>query len=798
MADGTIRVGTKIDFSGVKADIKAFKKELETIKKESDKLDARENEVRERYNAELAEDKQFPAEMSHREEIDKKYAAQFDSIIKDRETLNQKAQQYNALLDEANQKLQEQSAIQQAGKELTGAVRTSGEIDKIQTEEQYQSMLAQTQARMERIAAEAEKIAAKHGVSKEKLLSNNAEYQRLSDLLTQLKGKQGQFEKATEKTMKTAQKTAKGAQKSMGGLGTAITNGIKQLTKMGLAMFGVRSAYNLLRKATNSYLQSNEQLKNQMDSLWNVAGQAVGPFVEAMVKGISTLVVWVNSLVQALTGINLIAKANAAALKKQTSATKSAASAASLAGFDEMNKLSDSGGGGGGSSGATTGLFDTSLAGNIPKILEEVKQKIIEGDWFGAGEILGGAIMDGIMSIDWKSVGGTIGDILGGIFHFVLGAALQIDPFELLGGIKELLGSLFHSLAEAVQSLDWFEIGKKLITWILYALAMSNPYTIILAWLLSPNTEDIASGAAELIGSIIGALASAAVGLWQEIKRIATDLWDTIKYYFSEYVDWGGTPGEIIQGLWNGIVAALKDAGNWIKENIWEPFKEGFQKAFDIHSPSRKMVEFGKLIIDGLFYGIVGNIDKVKQACTDIWNAIKSKFANVGGWFKDTFSAAWQKVKDVFSEKGKIFDGIKEGISSTFKTIVNGLITGINKVIATPFNNINTMLNTIRGIEVLGVSPFNGLWSKDPLAIPQIPKLAVGGIVNRPSRGIPAIIGEAGAEAVLPLENNTEWMDILADKIGGNVTIPIYMDGKKIATYVVDIQKKKAFAMNGA
>ena len=79
-----------------------------------------------------------------------------------------------------------------------------------------------------------------------------------------------------------------------------------------------------------------------------------------------------------------------------------------------------------------------------------------------------------------------------------------------------------------------------------------------------------------------------------------------------------------------------------------------------------------------------------------------------------------------------------------------------------------------------------------------IPKLAVGGIVNRPGRGVPAIIGEAGAEAVLPLENNTEWMDILADKIGGNVTIPIYMDGKKIATYVVDIQKKKAFAMNGA
>lgn len=101
-------------------------------------------------------------------------------------------------------------------------------------------------------------------------------------------------------------------------------------------------------------------------------------------------------------------------------------------------------------------------------------------------------------------------------------------------------------------------------------------------------------------------------------------------------------------------------------------------------------------------------------------------------------------------------------------------------------------------LEESGQKMANNFYSSSNFTGNPLPKLAVGGIVNRPGRGVPAIIGEAGAEAVLPLENNTEWMDILADKIGGNVTIPIYMDGKKIATYVVDIQKKKAFAMNGA
>ena len=100
-------------------------------------------------------------------------------------------------------------------------------------------------------------------------------------------------------------------------------------------------------------------------------------------------------------------------------------------------------------------------------------------------------------------------------------------------------------------------------------------------------------------------------------------------------------------------------------------------------------------------------------------------------------------------------------------------------------------------LQQTGQSMAQGFYDSSDFSGNPLPKLAVGGIVNRPGRGVPAIIGEAGAEAVLPLENNTEWMDVLAEKIGGNVTIPIYMDGKKIATYVVDIQKKRAFAMNG-
>ena len=69
-----------------------------------------------------------------------------------------------------------------------------------------------------------------------------------------------------------------------------------------------------------------------------------------------------------------------------------------------------------------------------------------------------------------------------------------------------------------------------------------------------------------------------------------------------------------------------------------------------------------------------------------------------------------------------------------------------------------------------------------------IPRLARGGIVNRATL---AQIGEAGREAVLPLERNTGWMDLLAQKIsdqpGGasTIVIPVYIGEEKVAEHVV-------------
>ena len=117
-------------------------------------------------------------------------------------------------------------------------------------------------------------------------------------------------------------------------------------------------------------------------------------------------------------------------------------------------------------------------------------------------------------------------------------------------------------------------------------------------------------------------------------------------------------------------------------------------------------------------------------------------------------------MKKVFSTGGRIFDGIKDGIVNAFKTVVNAIIGGINRVVAIPFNAINGVLDGLRGIDILGIRPFGWLGRID---VPRIPTLAQGGYA---SGATGAIIGEAGKEVVLPLERNTDnWAGLLASTL---------------------------------
>ena len=217
-------------------------------------------------------------------------------------------------------------------------------------------------------------------------------------------------------------------------------------------------------------------------------------------------------------------------------------------------------------------------------------------------------------------------------------------------------------------------------------------------------------------------------------------------------------------------------------------------------------IDFVQSVIDwvkGLakwFSDIWNNIGKtINKVFIDAWNGIKNFGAWVGNLFNSVFNTVkniWNKIVGLFSSGGKIFTGLVDGISNIFKNIVNSLITGINWIIAQPFNLINGLLNKVRETSIFGFQPFIKLWNYNPLSVPKIPKLAQGGIVVRPTQ---AIIGEAGKEAVLPLENNTGWMQELAEMINaqsGENVVNVYLDGRQIERQVSQRKAQRDFAFN--
>jgi hypothetical protein len=98
-----------------------------------------------------------------------------------------------------------------------------------------------------------------------------------------------------------------------------------------------------------------------------------------------------------------------------------------------------------------------------------------------------------------------------------------------------------------------------------------------------------------------------------------------------------------------------------------------------------------------------------------------------------------------------VFDGIKDGIVSVFKTVVNAIIGGINKVIKVPFDGINGVLKKIKNIEIVGIKPFD--WVQT-FSVPQIPKLSTG-LNYVPYDEYPAFLHRG--EAVLTAAQARSW-----------------------------------------
>ena len=179
-------------------------------------------------------------------------------------------------------------------------------------------------------------------------------------------------------------------------------------------------------------------------------------------------------------------------------------------------------------------------------------------------------------------------------------------------------------------------------------------------------------------------------------------------------------------------------------------------------------------------------IGGIRQACSNGWGGMKS----------DATSAVTIMANQAVSG----FLRMKQGIVDAFSGVWSGIRGWINKVISGVESMVNLVIKGINGMiesfnKIASVGSYFGMnLSISKITAVSLPRLATGGITDGPTA---AIIGEAGKEAVLPLENNTGWMDQLVQKIvevsgggGTPVTLQIVIGGRKVTEYFIkDINK---------
>lgn len=316
--------------------------------------------------------------------------------------------------------------------------------------------------------------------------------------------------------------------------------------------------------------------------------------------------------------------------------------------------------------------------------------------------------------------GGSAAPDFSGVSQVKLPSGLQ----EVLTQVGDAITTILDALKRIWESPIVQYVVKSTLEMVIRAvISVLKGVSLILdgiADILNGNLKDgvnkIAEGIFELFTAVIVAFATAVARLFEFCKQLAVSFFEWLSGKWTSIKDWISKTISSIDAAFEqhlaNVEAGAAAAVDWVIEK-WTAVKDWFS---------------------GLW-------EKVASGAVAAWNGIKSAFKSVPEWFQSKFRDAWQKVKDVFSTGGRIWSGIKEGIESTFHTVVNAIIRGMNTIIAVPFNKINSMLNTIRNAHFLGISPFQNMWGVNPLPVPQIPMLARGAVIPA-NRQFLAVLGD--------------------------------------------------------
>ena len=381
----------------------------------------------------------------------------------------------------------------------------------------------------------------------------------------------------------------------------------------------------------------------------------------------------------------------------------------------------------------------------------------------------------------------TIGDIAPDVINTVLSIIVQ------------LASALIASAPELVKTI--FSIISDLLTAITAELPnIVNAIVEIIPELVQALTDpqafnELMQGSIALMMAIVDAIPVIIQALIPQIpvivENITQILIDNAPLVFQAAFDLFMGVVNAIPLIIQELIPALNGIGVTIKthivdpvtnlclslwgeiKTIFAPVVKWFSNLFsDVKNKIASILDIVEKRFKTAYNSVTGAFSKAGEFFGGVWGEIKTSFANVGSFFSEKFTNAWENVKKAFTDVGEFFGGIWDIIKEKFTTIgtdVGDAIGGafknaMNAVITTVENALNAIPNAVND----AIDLINELPGVDISPIPSVslPRLARGGIVDKSTL---AEIGENGAEAIIPLENNKAGLKKIASLLANEI-----------------------------
>ena len=633
----------------------------------------------------------------------------------------------------------------------------------------------------------------------------------------------------------------------------------------GALVFNVISAG--LRNMTNymgQALLSSASLRTALGNLSGAAQTAAAPLIQvltpaltALASAAATVFGYIAQLVSFLTGTTVSAASDAAAgvagvgSAAEETAQQVKDASKSLAGFDELERLSepqqDTGSGGGGGAGASQIVPNYDFQGKSP-FLDSILDAIKAGDWYQVGELVAQKLNEGMAAIDWGPIDATAIRWATNLYNGLNGAVQNLD-WGLLGStIGNGLNTVLHFIDTFFQGFDWVTLGAGIgtglnglfatIDWAALGRVLSDKFMALLQTLHGfVQTFDWAALGLDVAAMLSAALANIDwVQAAGDLGTLAIGILTAINTALSQ-ADWSSV-GQTIMGMfaaidWLGLIQQLVEllANTWplVLTAVLIPALSAWITGTLLPAIGAWITEVAIPAILGWLGSIVASI----VSTIGLWPAlliaaivalfaalvavIVSNWEDICDWFSgkwDDFVAGWNDFwdsvafcaqewwKSVTTEWTNFWNGIvdkfnalKSGLSQAWDAFWTGLSDRVgdiwNGIVNTVKGAVNSLIGFINGMISAVVGGLNSaIDALNSLSV-DIPDWVpvVGG--NRLGFSIGHVtapqIPYLAQGAVIPA--NREFLAVLGDQSHGtNVEAPLDTIKQAVAEVMEDLQ----------